>query len=175
MTITLDAPEVREQIERAADEAAQASEALGNLQELAGVVLRAAERCIPLPGQLGRRWEEYEAKSPAGTPDGLAPAFASFREFVANALHATEGVRGLSDLLAKIDLFPRETAERVRQAEGELRQILERNDKLWAWVKDPGPMTFDEEMSRQSREAYARGEYEDLADIIKRIQAGGEL
>jgi len=175
MLSTPEAPEVREESKRTAAEAAQASEALHKAQEFAGVLLRSAERCIGFPEYLRKRWKDYEAKSPAGTPESLAPVFESFREVVANALEATEGVRGASGAFAQIGLFPKDVAASVQQAEEELRCLLEEHDKLWAWVGDSGPMTFDEEMSRQSREAYARGEHEDLGDIIKRLQAGGEL
>jgi hypothetical protein len=129
-----------------------------------------------------------------GVPDTLTRAWQSVADALADTgMEAGDCRRACEDLLAAIDasldvmagVYARADAtalrggtvgglEGLQDAVAGVHALKAKVAEVHEWASRP-PAPVDRRMLAESQAAYERGESEDLADIVARLQAGGEL
>jgi hypothetical protein len=158
---------------RAVETALAAWQARGGFaEELAEVLLE----CVALADTARRRWETTERRlheSGVSTdPETGALGLATLRRILALLDQAARAQAPVDNPDACPELV-RATAE-LRRAAAEAPAWSARALAFWEWAGRPFG-EFDRKQIKRSRLAFEQGEYEDVADILARVQAGGPL
>jgi hypothetical protein len=119
-------------------------------------------------------WEHFETRKVKGTPDALRPHFEGFLNLLEGRGRIAESLLGLARERVLLEPSLSREISIMEESAAALRNLREKVERLWVWLQAPAPVP-NRERVEASRAAFIRGECEDVAEVLRRVQTGGFL
>jgi hypothetical protein len=165
---------LQEQRRRALEEAVDAwkadHEGAAGALQVEAIVTEA----LQLREDVRRLWQTVLALARADCIDDYPATGGLLRQLCADNLRLMRNVGGLARSVAGSTGHEVRGLVELDAATAELSAWADRELAQWPWVDAP-PLPIDPAMVEQSRASRARGEAEDVGDVLARVQAGGPL
>src|SRR5262249_1827179 len=117
--------------------------------------------------------ERLEAARPVVSLQTLRPILEEWLDMAGRSLRFARRAAHLLPDVVEMVPAPADLAARLESSTRRLEHLRARVARLWEWLNARSPR--DQGMAAESLAAYERGEVEDVADVIERLESGGSL